>query len=465
VVNSKKTMYKLKPLLFLFAVIIFTACKKEKDIQAPPPPPPPVTPTVTLADLHKDTALLYARDIFLWYNQIPTTFDARSYADPDKIMRALRQYSSESGFSQPVDRWSFGVDRQTWDNVSSGISGDFGISVFFYNDNDLRVKLVEKASPAGQAGIKRGWRITKINGSTNIAPSNANVIVNAVWYSNSTNFTFQKPDGSSVDLTLTAKQCQENPIFVDTIYTRGNDKIGYMVFNSFLGDTTAIYNDFQRVFSKFSQAGVTEVAVDLRYNGGGYVSVQDKLANYLVNSSANGNVMMKQEFNNKYSRYNSTTNFQKLGNLNLNRIFFIVSSGSASASELLINNLKPYMNVMLVGPSKTYGKPVGYFPIEIGNWYILPVSFRSVNKNNEGSYFNGFALNHTSMDGLDKDWGDENEASLASILNYISTGAFRSQAAGSQSQSFQEKPEVKAVNKKLDEIDFKGMIDKRQLLK
>jgi C-terminal processing protease CtpA/Prc len=357
------------------------------------------------------------------------------------------------------------VDRQTWDNVSSGISGDFGISVFFYNDNDLRVKLVEKASPAGQAGIKRGWRITKINGSTNIAPSNANVIVNAVWYSNSTNFTFQKPDGSSVDLTLTAKQYQENPIFVDTIYTRGNDKIGYMVFNSFLGDTTAIYNDFQRVFSKFSQAGVTEVAVDLRYNGGGYVSVQDKLANYLVNSSANGNVMMKQEFNNKYSRYNSTTNFQKLGNLNLNRIFFIVSSSSASASELLINNLKPYMNVMLVGPSKTYGKPVGYFPIEIGNWYILPVSFRSVNKNNEGSYFNGFALSHTSMDGLDKDWGDENEASLASILNYISTGAFRSQAAGSQSQSFQEKPEVKAVNKKLDEIDFKGMIDKRQLLK
>jgi carboxyl-terminal processing protease len=461
-------MYKLKPLLFLFAVVLFTACKKEKEIEAPPTPPPTVTPTPTLADLHKDTALLYAREIYLWYNQIPQNFDARSYADHDKIMKAIRQYSNESGFSQPVDRWSFAVDRQTWDNVSSGISGDFGLSVFFHNTTDLRVKYVEKASPAGQAGIKRGWKITKINGSTNISSSSEssiNTIVNAVWNSSSTNFTFQKPDNSSVDITLTAKQYQEYPIFLDTIYHRGNERIGYMVFNSFMGDTTAIYNEFQRIFSKFSQAGVTDVAVDLRYNGGGYVSVQDKLANYLINSSGNGNVMMKQEFNNKYSSWNSTKNFQKLGNLNLNRIFFIVSNSSASASELLINNLKPYMNVFIVGPNRTYGKPVGYFPIEVGNWYILPVSFRSVNKNGEGSYFNGFPLNYTSQDGLDKDWGDENEASLASVLNYITTGAFRLQAAGSQPQPFVEKPEVKAGNKKLDAVDFKGMIDKRQMFK
>jgi carboxyl-terminal processing protease len=460
-------MYKLKPLLFLFAVIVFTACKKEKEIETPPAPPP-VTPTATLADLQKDTALLYARDIYLWHNQIPQTFNPRSYADLDKIMQALRQYSVEPGFAQPVDRWSFAVNKQTWDNVTSGIAGDLGFSVFFHSTTDLRVKFAEKNSPAGQAGIRRGWKITKVNGSTNInssSESSINTIVNAVWYSNSSNFTFQKPDGSSVDITLTAKQYQENPIFLDTIYQRGNDRIGYIVFNSFLGDTTAIYNDFQRIFSKFSQAGVTEVAVDLRYNGGGYVSVQDKLANYLINSSGNGNVMMKQEFNNKYSSWNSTKNFQKLGNLNLNRIFFIVSSSTASASELLINNLKPYMNVVIVGPSKSYGKPVGYFPIEIGNWYILPVSFRSVNKNGEGSYFNGFPLNHTSQDGLDKDWGDENETSLASILNYISTGAFRLQAAGSQSQPFVERPEVKAGNKKIDAIEFKGMIDKRQLFK
>src|SRR5690606_18111219 len=133
----------------------------------------------------------------------------------------------------------------------------------------------------------------------------------------------------------------------------------------------------------------------------------------------------KQQYNDKYARWNSTDNFSKLGSLNLNRIFFIVSSSTASASELVINNLKPYMEVVLVGPSNTYGKPVGYFTIPVGSNYIFPVSFRTTNKNGEGSYFNGLQLNHKVADGLDKDWGDLDEASLASAIRYITTGAFR----------------------------------------
>ena len=111
----------------------------------------------------------------------------------------------------------------------------------------------------------------------------------------------------------------------------------------------------------------------LRYNGGGYVSVQQKLANYLVSIAANGNVMMNQEYNDKYTQYNETTEFGKIGSLNLSRIFFIVSDNTASASELLINNMKPWMDVKFVGPEASYGKPVGYFPIPVGDWYIFPV--------------------------------------------------------------------------------------------
>lgn len=135
-----------------------------------------------------------------------------------------------------------------------------------------------------------------------------------------------------------------------------------MVFNSFLGDTTEIYNEFSRVSNRFVNYGVTDVVIDLRYNGGGYVSVAEKFANFLVKSSANGQVMMKQEFNDKYKSWNSTETFKKLGSLNINRIYFIVSKSTASASELLINNLKPYMDVVLLGQTSTYGKPVGYFP-------------------------------------------------------------------------------------------------------
>jgi hypothetical protein len=173
--------------------------------------------------------------------------------------------------------------------------------------------------------------------------------------------------------------------------------------------------------------------------------------------------MMTQKFNTKNAAYNSTDLFSKKGALNLNRIFFIVSSSTASASELLINSLKPYMNVVLVGPSKTHGKPVGYFPIPVGNWYILPVSFLTVNKNGEGNYYGGLSLNNQVADGMDKDWGDLDEASLASTMSYITTGAFRMAAPGRVTTIPQLSPEVVAGNKTLDAPNFKGAIDTRKL--
>ena len=171
---------------------------------------------------------------------------------------------------------------------------------------------------------------------------------------------------------------------------------------------------------------------------------------------------MTQTFNQNYSSYNSTDYFQKKGPLNLNRIFFIVSSGTASASELLVNSLKPYMEVILLGPGKTHGKPVGYFPVPVGSWYILPVSFYTVNKNGEGKYYNGLPLNGQASDGLDKDWGDLSETSLASAINYISTGSFRLSRPG-QPAFTPLSAEVVNGNQLLDEPRFKGAIDTRAL--
>ena len=445
----------------LLGIIIISACKKSDSGGNNITPPPPSPPATTAADKIKDTVVEYSRDIYLWYNQIPTNFNGRTYADPDKIMTAIRQFSIEPGFSQPVDKWSFAIKQAVWDNVSSGIAGDFGLGVFFHTESDLRVKHVERESPAGKAGIRRGWRITKINGSDNVNTSNINFIVQNVFESNSTNFTFQKPDNSTVTITLNVASYQENPIVLDSVYTIDSKKIGYLVFNSFLGDTSAIYNDFTRVFNRFAQEGVGDVVVDLRYNGGGYVSLAERLGNYLAPSSANGNLMMRQQYNNKYSQYNRETNFRKQGSLNLSRVFFIVSSSTASASELLINSLKPYMEVLLVGPNKSYGKPVGYFPIPVADWYIFPISFRTVNKNGEGNYYGGFALNYQVADGLDKDWGNITESGLASTLNYITSGIFKLQAAGSKTKAYQESPQVKEGNSVLDLPSFKGSVDVR----
>jgi carboxyl-terminal processing protease len=443
--------YKMM-LVAAMALVVLSACKKNKGGETVTPP--------AATDKIKDSALLVGRELYLWYKQIPSTFDAQSYADPDKIMNALRAYSSEPGFTGPVDKWSFAIKKTEWDNVSSGAAKDFGLTVFFRADGDLRVKSVEKASPAGIAGVKRGWRITRLNGNTNMTVANSQFIVAGVWESNTSTFTFQKPDGSSVDVTLNAASYQENPVYLDTIYAAGGRNVGYIVFNSFLGDTTAIANKFQQIFTKFAANNVNDVIVDLRYNGGGYVSLQEKLANYLVKSTANGQIMMTQAFNDKYAQYfNETTLFSKTGSVNADKLYFIVSDNTASASELLINSLRPFADIKLVGPSKTYGKPVGYFPYPVGTWYVFPISFRTTNKNGSGNYFGGMTLDNTVADGLDKDWGDVAEASLASVLKYINTGAFRLRTG----EEYKANPVVDKANEVFAAPEFKGAIDTRRM--
>ncbi len=438
----------IKNLFLLFTIIVFTVistgCKKDNNEVTEP----------VINDKSKDSVVIYSKETYLWYEQIPDNFDGRKYADQNAIMEALREYSVEAGFAQPVDRFSFASTKVEWDNISNGIGGDFGLGVFFFAESDLRVKYVEKESPAGAAGIRRGWRIMKINGSLDITTTNMEFVRDNVFNTEQTNFTFQKPDGTSVDITLNTKYYNTHAVHLDTIYNINSKKAGYLVFNSFLGDTTEMYNEFERVFNNFDNQNVTDVIIDLRYNGGGYVSAQEKLANYLAPSSANGEFMMTQQYNNKLSQYNRTTKFRKMGPLNMDHVFFIVSKGTASASELLINNLKPYMNVKLIGPSHTYGKPVGFFPFSVGDWYIFPVSFRTVNKNGEGNYYNGLEVNNQVADGLDKDWGDIKEASLASTLKYISTGIFSAQRNAPEINSAQ----INKSNSALNAYSFKGSV-------
>jgi hypothetical protein len=113
------------------------------------------------------------------------------------------------------------------------------------------------------------------------------------------------------------------------------------------------------------------------------------------------------------------------------------------------------MDVQLVGPTNTYGKPVGFFPISVGDWYIFPVSFRSANKNRVGNYFEGLPVNIQIADGLDKDWGDVTESCLAGVLKRITTGTFSAE----QYQEFTDLPgEVKKGNDILDQPFFKGSI-------
>lgn len=449
--SGKRTLFSLALIITLST--IFFSCRKDNNNNN--------NTGNTPENLAKDTAWLYTQELYLWYKNLPSTFNARSYADPNAVMTAIRAYSSEPGFTGAVDKWSFAATKTEWDNVSSGISGDFGLGIFFNGPNDLRVSYVEPASPAGSAGIARSWRFISINGDTTINTNDATItrIATAIQGSSTGSFIFRRPDNTDTSITLTAASYQEQPILLDSIYNLGNSKVGYLVYNSFLGSIADTKSKFSTLFNKYNSAGITDMVVDLRYNGGGYVDLQNELANYLVPSSGNAGVMLKEQFNDKYSSlYDTTINYSKKGGLNLSRIFFITTKNTASASELLINSLKPYMDVKLIGRA-THGKPVGFFGLSAGDWYVFPVSFRSVNKNGDGNYFDGLQPDATVSDGLTKGWGDVEESCLASALHYINSGSFSRISSEREQQDLKVEP----GNVKFGANKFRGMVDKRRI--
>ncbi|MBX9783218.1 MAG: hypothetical protein K2X48_07990 [Chitinophagaceae bacterium] len=439
-------MKRLHFILLLVLVAGFVACKKKNKDKS-------------YDELVMDTVRSYTKDIYLWYNQLPS---ALSGNDPGAAMNNIRPYSKEPGFSNPVDRWSFAMLQKDWNQLSSGVEADFGMKVFFRTTTDLRIAAVDRNGPAGAAQIKRGWKINSINGVTINDTSQRNFIVNTVYYAPTTRFNFTLPDNSTRDVTLNSQVFTNNPFLLDSVYTYGTNKIGYFVLNSFLGDTTQVRNEFDRIFNKFASAGVNDVVVDLRYNGGGFVSLSQYLVNYLTPSSGNGQVMFSYSFNDKYTRFNSTATIQKKGNMNLSRVFFIISKQSASASEMTINSMKPFLDVKLVGPANSHGKPVGFYPIPAGNWYIFPVSFRTINKNNEANYFNGFTPDYISADGLDKNWGDVNEDCLSRTIRFITTGNWSRMAPIDQTL-LNEQLRVVNTNIILDAPQFKGMVGKQNM--
>jgi hypothetical protein len=204
--------------------------------------------------------------------------------------------------------------------------------------------------------------------------------------------------------------------------------VGYLVFNEFSATTSIA--ELQTAMSYFEGQGVNEMVVDLRYNRGGYVSTQDYLANSLAPQSVgvDKTVMYTYKFNKNYSSLDETYKFQKSGTLDLKRIIFIVSPSSASASELIINNLNPVMNVKLIGDTRTYGKPVGFFPIPVFEYNIFPVSFKTLNSLGKADFYEGFPVDKNVADDLLHDFGDPNEANLKEALYYLSNGSFSASA-------------------------------------
>lgn len=469
----------------VIVLVTIMSCKKEKDNNnnsGGTNNPPPAT---SGEERSMDSVYLYSKEVYLWNDKIPAydQFNPRQYKGNTELESAQKVMAAIKAL-QPLDRFSFVTTREESNGLQTGEDQDFGFfvkaasidlaqpidSVYWF------VTYVYDQSTAGIAGVKRGWIINKINGSQ-LGYDQAGInVLNTTFFGTTTsaNFEFIKPDKSPATLSLSKTSFSANSVLYRNVINTGGKKVGYLVFNQFFG--TPSRTELGSAFNYFQSQGINELVVDLRYNPGGSTDTQDTLANLIAPQVADnqkmytyvfnqqmqqGNVpLIKKYFgindNDAFKEANNIVAYKKAGTVNLSRVFIIVSSSTASASELLINNLKPYMDVKLIGDT-TYGKPVGFFPIDISSFSIYPISFKTVNSAGNADYYSGFVPDRLASDGVNKDWGDATEPSLGAALKYITTGTFRTIEDPSLQAKFLLQQQFQPAQQSLESHKFAGM--------
>ena len=473
----------LFPFLLLF---LFNSCRKDEV-------------TLVLTPQQKWTSEVFTamQAIYLWNDALPATLDTTKYNTAEKALEYLSGLKINPTTGQAIDHYSF-LDKigNLSGEISQGTSsGDYGFMVTpGYNASQqvsFFVNYVYKNSPAGMAGVVRSSEIVSINGSNAVHPdvdsqgylvaTSAGYInmVNALFSSTTASFGFKKTDGTTITPSLSVASYSINSVLCDSVYTVGTKKVGYVVFNQFLGASSQ--TELTNTIDKFQAGGVKYLIVDLRYNGGGSVETCEKFSSMLAPVSANAQTMYTYKMNPDLTQYyisqkeNVTTNFTKTNTFEPIELYFIVSGGTASASELLINNLRPYYTgkLFLIGGT-TYGKPCGFWATPIGyttdqttpkeGYDLYAVSFETVNANNEGGYYTGMTPGTATYPGVyaydsyNLAWGDVNDLCLSQAINHISGGAFKVSSTLSKVKSINVTP-FTSIDRQ-----FKGMIDFRKHL-
>ncbi|MDR1225684.1 MAG: hypothetical protein LBK47_02145 [Prevotellaceae bacterium] len=344
------------------------------------------------------------------------------------------------------DRYSFIINQSNSLGINNSISdvGNYGFeSNFGYIDEDKTrigglVLYVFPNSMAEKEGVKRGDIFISID-EVSLTMDN----IEDVFQKARATFTFIRYDGC--DTTIFNKMLQREtheiaPIYTQKIFDMKHTKIGYFCYNQFLddnGDGSMMYvNELLECFSNFKRNGINELVVDLRYNLGGLINLSVLLASLIVPNVDSTKIALQFEYNEKIQsliyrdKDRRTLNFSLYPDSyvgsNLNRVFFIVGSMTASASEAVINALLPYMDVILVGES-TYGKNfASTLFTKTNNWgntyAIMPVVMKVYNSSYESSYGEGFSPDYQINEFMHQlyELGDTREV----ILNYILTSIF-----------------------------------------
>lgn len=380
----------------------------------------------------------YMKDNYFWYASAPDPAPG-GYGSVDSYLKA-RLYTGSNAAFPAADRWSFYETTESFNRFyGSGQTLGYGVSVAGtevtgHPDQPLYVRYVAPGSPAAAAGVVRGDVVVSMNGHT------------ASEYITAADFGVLAPSttGERLDLVLRNGGTDRSVTLSSAVYalatvsnthvvtTPGGRKLGYVFINNMI---TPAEDPIKAAFAELKAAGVQDVVLDLRYNGGGLVSTASVLGSLVAGDPvANQNkAFAKLIYNDKKSNQNANYMFGSLdAGLALQRVYVLAGARTCSASEQVINGLRGAgINVISIG-STTCGKPVGFLPVagrcgadtnELSGLMFSVVNFESTNHLNQGRYFDGFQATCQVTENFSKAIGAADDPLLAAAVSHADSGA------------------------------------------
>jgi len=389
----------------------------------------------------------YSNDTYLWYDEIidrdPGLFETPEYFD-------LLKTNATTASGAPKDRFHFTMPTDEWFELSqSGISAGYGAQWILLQASPPRkalVAFIDPNTPASDAGLARGAEVLAVDGVDLINGSDVDTLNNGLFPAaegESHDFLIRDPDGTERSMTMVSAIVTSVPVQnVKTVAT-GGGTVGYLLFNDHIATAEQGLIDAVNVLAS---ENITDLVIDIRYNGGGFLFIASEVAHMIAGSNATaGRTFEILRFNDKHPSTNPVTGQplepipffdtsntgQALPTLDLPRVFVLTGPGTCSASESIINGLRGIdVEVIQIG-STTCGKPYGFYPTDNCGTTYFTIQFRGENDKGFGDYADGFSPQNTGgplttpipgcsvADDFSHPLGDPAEGRFAAVLDYI----------------------------------------------
>ena len=442
---------------------------------------------VGTASTEKSWVRSWIDETYLWYGEVPN-LGAADYADAISYFDVLKT-GAITASGKPKDQFHFTYSTPEWVALAqSGVELGYGIEFAAISTTPPRrfvVAFTEPGTQAATGNVTRGDELITVDGVDFVNGTNVDALNDALFPSSAATphvFTFRTLAGTARTVTLTPANVTRTPVQNVKVLTTASGKVGYLQFNDHIA--TSELHLISAINQLNASGPITDLVLDIRYNGGGYLDIASELA-YMIagNARTSGRAFERIAFNNKnpfgFSTADSTTGFhattqgftpstppgQPLPTLNLGRVFVLTGAGTCSASESIINGLRGVdVQVVQIGGA-TCGKPYGFFPAENCGTTYFAIQFQGVNHKGFGDYADGFVPAGTASNGVPgcavaddftHTLGDVAEARLAAALAYRTGGTCPPASSTSReaAQSLRSSPEPMLLRSALRENRF-----------